>query len=105
MTLVGSLRRYWTRPRWRWFSRCPGWFEKAPNLLTLRARLVTEFSGKQVSVANVEKFVLLETAFRESHYKGILKTLEKEGGLTVPNPAPGRRAGTFGDPAMIVRFG
>jgi hypothetical protein len=80
-------------------------FEKAPNLLTLRARIVTEFSGKQVSVANIEKFVLLETAFRESHYKGILKTLEKEGRLTLPNLAPGRRAGTFGDPAMIVRFG
>jgi hypothetical protein len=49
--------------------------------------------------------VLLETAFRESHYKGILKTLEKEGRLTLPNLTPGRRAGTFGDPAMIVRFG
>jgi three-Cys-motif partner protein len=80
-------------------------FEKAPNLLTLRARIVAEFSGKQVSVANIEKFVLLQTAFRESHYKGILKTLEKEGGLSVPNPASGRRAGTFGDPAMLVRFG
>lgn len=80
-------------------------FEKAPNLLTLRARIIAEFSGKQVSVANIEKFVLLETAFRESHYKGILKTLEKEGGLSVTNPASGRRAGTFGDPAMIVRFG
>ncbi len=79
-------------------------FEKAPNLLTLRARIVAEFTGKQVSVANIEKFVLLETAFRESHYKGILKTLEREGGLTLPNLAPGRRAGTFGDPAMIVRF-
>ena len=80
-------------------------FEQAPNLLTLRARIVTEFSGRQVSVADVEKFVLLETAFRESHYKGILKALEKERGLTVPNPASGRRAGTFGDPAKIVRFG
>jgi three-Cys-motif partner protein len=80
-------------------------FEKAPNLLNLRARIVTEFTGKLVSVANVEKFVLLETAFRESHYKGILKTLEKEGGLMVPNPAPGRRAGTFGHPATMVRFG
>ena len=79
--------------------------KRAPNLLTLRARIVTEFSGKQVSVAHIEKFVLLETAFRESHYKGILKTLEKEGRLTLPNLAPGRRAGTFGVPAMIVRFG
>jgi len=80
-------------------------FEKAPNLIALKTRIVAGFSGKQVSVANIEKFVLLETAFRESHYKGILKTLEKEGGLSVLNPAAGRRAGTFGDPAMTVRFG
>jgi hypothetical protein len=48
--------------------------------------------------------VLVETAFRESRHKGILKALEKEGGLKALNAAPGRRAGTFGDPAMILRF-
>jgi hypothetical protein len=79
-------------------------FEKAPHLPALWARIVAEFSGKEVSVGSIEKFVLLETAFRESHYKGILKTLEKEGGLKAPNAAPGRRAGTFGDPAMLLRF-
>ncbi|MEJ0049736.1 MAG: three-Cys-motif partner protein TcmP [Methylovirgula sp.] len=79
-------------------------FENAPVLLTLQARIVAEFSGKQVTVANVEKFVLIETAFRESHYKGILKALEKEGRLSASNPASGRRVGTFGDPAMIVQF-
>ena len=49
-------------------------------------------------------FVLVETAFRESHYKRILTALEKEGGLKALNAAPGRRAGTFSDPAMILRF-
>ncbi len=80
-------------------------FEKAPNLVALRARIVAEFSGKQAPVGDIEKFVLLKTAFRESHYKGILKALEAEGRLTAVNPAQGRRAGTFGDPAMLVRFG
>jgi hypothetical protein len=80
-------------------------FEKAPNLPALRAGLLAEFSGKEVSVADIEKFVLVETAFREAHYKGILKALEKEEGLLkVIKAAPGRRAGTFGDPSMVVRF-
>ena len=56
--------------------------EPAPGPLkgkpALRARLLAEFSGKKVSVADIEKFVLVETAFREIHYKGILKGLEKE---------------------------
>jgi three-Cys-motif partner protein len=81
-------------------------FEKAPKLPALRARLLAEFSGKEVSVADIEKFVLVETAFRETHYKGILKALEKEAGLLkVIKAAPDRRAGTFGDPWMVVRFG
>ena len=80
-------------------------FEKAPNLPALRARIIAVFSGKEVSVADVEKFVLVETAFRETHYKGILKALEKDTGqLKVVNAAPGRKTGTFGDPRMIVRF-
>jgi three-Cys-motif partner protein len=79
-------------------------FEKAPQLPALRQRIVAKFSGKQVSVGDIEKFVLIETAFRESHYKGILKSLENDGALTALNPAPTRRAGTFGDPAMMVQF-
>jgi hypothetical protein len=34
-----------------------------------------------VSVGDIEKFVVVETAFRETHYKSILKALEKEAGL------------------------
>jgi hypothetical protein len=79
-------------------------FENAPSFPTLQARIVARFAGKQVSVGDVEQFVVVETAFRESHYKGILKALEKDGGLKVLNPGAGRRAGTFGDPAMVVRF-
>ena len=43
-------------------------------------------------------------AFRETHYKGILKALEKAGRLKVIKAGPNRRAGTFGDAAMMVRF-
>ena len=79
-------------------------FEKAPNLPALRSRIVSEFSGKEVTVGTIEKFVLTETAFRESHYKGILKALEKDGRLEVVNATHGRRTGTFGDPAMLIRL-
>ncbi len=79
-------------------------FEKAPNFPTLQARIVTKFSGRQVSVGDIERFSVVETAFRETHYKGILKTLEQSGRLNVIEPAPSRRIGTFGDPAMLLRF-
>jgi hypothetical protein len=80
-------------------------FESAPKLPLLRARLISAFSGKEVSVAEIEKFVLVETAFRETHYKGILKALERDTGqLKVVKAALGRKAGTFGDPKMVLRF-
>ena len=79
-------------------------FEKAPNFPTLQGRIVAKFAGKDVSVGDIDRFVVVETAFRESHYKGILKELEKLGRLKAINASSGRRAGTFGDPAMLVRF-
>jgi three-Cys-motif partner protein len=79
-------------------------FEKAPNLLSLRSQIIQKFRGKRVSVGDIEQFVVVETAFRETHYKGILKDMEKEGALTVPNPPSGRRAGTFSDPRMTIEF-
>lgn len=79
-------------------------FEKTPDLPTLQARIVAEFSGRDVSVADIEKFSVVETAFRETHYKGILKKLEQNGRLTVICPGTPRRAGTFGYPTMVVRL-
>ncbi len=80
-------------------------FEKAPNLPALQSRILAEFSGRNVTVREIEEFVVVQTAFRETHYKGILKALEKEvGRLKVVNAAPNRKTGTFGDPAMGVRI-
>jgi hypothetical protein len=79
-------------------------FEKAPNLPALQARVMAEFAGKEVSVDDIEKFVLVETAFRETHYKGLLKALERTGQMKIVNPSPGRRIGTFRDPRIVVRF-
>src|SRR4029077_14828127 len=38
-------------------------FEKAPSLPTLEARIVSEFSGKDVTVSDIENFVLVVAAF------------------------------------------
>jgi hypothetical protein len=58
-------------------------------------------------IGEIETSVLVDTAFRESHYKGILKTLERDGRLKIVHAADGRRAGTFGDleqyPALAER--
>jgi hypothetical protein len=78
-------------------------FEKAPNLPALQAAVIAEFSGKEASIDDIEKFVLVETAFRESHYKGILRALERTGRVKIIEAAPGRKKGTFGAPQMVVR--
>lgn len=78
-------------------------FEKAPNTTALRSQILRAFSGKTPSISEIERFVVVETAFRETHYKTqILKVLEREDTLRVVNAAPNRKAGTFGDPAMRV---
>jgi three-Cys-motif partner protein len=75
-----------------------------PDFATLERQLVQRFAGQEATVGEVEEFVLAETAFRETHYKARLKGLEGAGRLEAVNPARGRRAGTFSDPDMRLRF-
>jgi three-Cys-motif partner protein len=78
-----------------------------PQFDILRAQIVHRFAGQETTVGEVEEFVLAETAFRETHYKQqVLAELEKAEppGLEVLNPKPGRRRGTYGEPAMRLRF-
>ncbi|MBI3435948.1 MAG: three-Cys-motif partner protein TcmP [Proteobacteria bacterium] len=79
-------------------------FEKTPNLPTLQAHILANCSGRNIDVGEIESFVLVQTAFRESHYKGILKDLENKGRLRIVHGAAGRRIGTFGDAKLIVRI-
>ena len=79
-------------------------FEKAPNFAALQNSLVDAFSRKEVSIKQLEEFVVVKTAFRETHYKGILKSLEETGKLVAINAEANRRKGTFGRPEMVVRF-
>lgn len=79
-------------------------FQKAPDLSVLERAIVGRFSGHEVSVGEVEAFVVEATAFRETHYKGVLADLERRGQLEALNPKDSRRRGTYGDPKMRVRI-
>lgn len=79
-------------------------FEKQPNFVELRRQLLVQFAGKSATVAEIEEFVLAETSFRETHYKNQLKELEKEGLLVPINPPANRRARTYPDPRLVLRF-
>ncbi len=64
-------------------------FEKVANTAVLRAQMLGKFSGKVVAVAEIEEFVVVETAFRETHYKRqVLKVLEEEGKTKAVDSVP-----------------
>jgi hypothetical protein len=73
-------------------------FSPEPDFADLKRRLVSKFAGQEVSVSEVEKFVLAETPYRETHYKKqVLKAMEraKPPELQVTVAKKGRRAGSF----------
>jgi len=59
-------------------------FSPEPNYAQLKAMILTKFAGADVSVESLEEFVIVETPFREAHYKRqILSPMEKNSELTV----------------------
>jgi len=55
-------------------------FATAPDLAQLQGLIVGRFSGRTVPVEDIERFVIAETAFRETHYKRqILAPMERDG--------------------------
>ncbi|MBK6520029.1 MAG: three-Cys-motif partner protein TcmP [Polyangiaceae bacterium] len=80
-------------------------FSQKPDFDALRRLIVTRFAGKETTVAGVEDFVLAETPYRETHYKKqVLAMLEREGKVSPVNPPAGRKAGTYAEPTMRLRF-
>jgi three-Cys-motif partner protein len=80
-------------------------FTTAPDFPALRRDIVGRFAGQTPTVAEIEEFVLADTPFRETHYKKqVLAELEREGAIVPVDPKPRRRAGTYVDPAMKLRF-
>ena len=81
-------------------------FGNEPHFELLERQLLAHFWGLDASVEEVEEFVLAETAFRETHYKWVLKSLEfaTPPVIEVVDPPPGRRRGTYPDRSMRLRF-
>jgi three-Cys-motif partner protein len=82
-------------------------FADAPRYEDLRRLIVKRFAGRVATVAQIEEFVLAETAFCHTHYKKqVLKLLERSDppGVVVLNAPPGRGRGTFGSPDLRLRF-
>ena len=76
-----------------------------PRFGVLRDQIVEKFGGKETTVGEVERFVVAETAFRETHYKRkVLRPLEKATEIVVIDPPAGRRPGTYPDPKLRLRF-
>ena len=83
-------------------------FGNEPQFDLLERQLLAHFGGRDASVEEIEHFVLAETAFRETHYKRILKPLElaEPPMIEVIDPPPQRKRGTYPErlKSMRLRF-
>jgi hypothetical protein len=79
-------------------------FEKAPHFALLQSQMRAALGSGSHAIGDIEKQVVVETAFRETHYKPILKAWELDGTLEIVNPPSGRRRGAFPDPKLLVRL-
>ena len=68
-------------------------FETVPDYAQLKSEIVARFSKRtEVRIEEIEEFVVCETAFRETHFKGpILRPMAKSGEIKVQRPE-GRNA-------------
>lgn len=79
-------------------------FGTEPDRELLRRLLLGRFGGSDPTREQVEAFVVAETPFLATHYKQVLKSLERDGELEVIQAPHGRKTGTFAAPEMVLRF-
>ncbi|MEO6197011.1 MAG: three-Cys-motif partner protein TcmP [Dehalococcoidia bacterium] len=79
-------------------------FQPTPDFSQLRQLILDRFAGCEVSIEVIEEFVLVDTAFRETHFKKqVLADLEKSGSLEVVKSDRSKR---YAYPAgTVIRFG
>lgn len=72
-----------------------------PNYIQdLKQEFIKEFKGREVSISDIETFVLTETLYLESHVKSTLRKMEDEGKISATN----RRKKRTYPPGTIIRF-
>jgi len=62
-------------------------FQPEPDLRPLRAAVLKRYTGRTgVSISDIEWFAILETPYRETHVRGVLRPLEAEEVIRVRRP-------------------
>lgn len=85
-------------------AKRPTLFDVAPEVEPLDEILIAKFAGKSATVERVERFVVVETDFRETHYKKRLKKLEEDGKVVcIDRPDKKRKKGTY-PPGTEIKF-
>ena len=81
-------------------------FEREPQFDVLKNQIMDRFQGQETTIGDIEEFVVSETAFRETHYKRILRQLEKSHpqGLVAIEPPARRNTGNYSDPSLRFLF-
>jgi three-Cys-motif partner protein len=80
-------------------------FGNEPNLAQLKSDLLRKFKGMEPTVGDIERFVVVETAFRETHYKKVLRSMEIETQEIRVTSAPDKRKlGQYGSPDIRIVF-
>jgi three-Cys-motif partner protein len=79
-------------------------FANDPDFSELQRLLRKRFKGSDVSIEDLEEFVVADTPFLKTHIKrSTLKPMEESNKIAAVDSKPGRRRGTF-PPGTIIRF-
>ena len=81
-------------------------FGNEPQFDVLKSQIINRFQGQETTIKEIEEFVVSETAFRETHYKRILRQLEinQPPRLAAIDPPANRKIGTYSDQSLKLRF-
>ena len=79
-------------------------FAAEPDRGLLKDLILDHFRGLEASIDEIERYVVRETPFRETHYKKVLQTLEADGEFKPVNPSGTRRRGTYADANLRLQF-
>lgn len=80
-------------------------FAAEPDRELLQRLILGRFRGLETTLSEIERFVVRDTPFRETHYKKVLQSLEANGEIVPIDPPATRRRGTYANMNMRLRFG
>jgi three-Cys-motif partner protein len=79
-------------------------FSAEPDRPLLSRLILDKFAGAETTPDEIERFVVRETPFRETHYKKVLQNLEETGKMELIDPPARRRRGTYAVGNMRLAF-